>query len=159
HQIDEDESAPCLNADRIQREVFFADAVVFAEMRRSAQPAVKFVRPRMIRTADHIRERAGRCAMLARIELGPLVEHEAAAAMAAHVEVSGQRTVFRSNDEHALSSDVELQVITQPWNFFFPPRAKPLAPENALLLSPEDDGREIRVAGKRALKSHDRLAF
>src|SRR5215469_128492 len=158
HQIDEYETAPRFNADWIERKVFFAHAVGFSDVWSGTQTPVEFVRPRVVRTANRISEIPARRAIQIAVELRALVEHQPAPAMPAHVEVRGEPAIFGAHDKHALTGDVELQVVAGCGDFFFPPRAEPLVPEDTLLLAPEDLGREIRFARKRTLESHPAVA-
>src|SRR5215469_383478 len=154
HQIDEYETAPRLNADWIQRKVFFADAIGFRDIRSGAQAPVEFVRPRVVRAANRVSEIPTRRAIHIAVELRALVENQPAPSMPAHVEVRGEAPVLGAHDKHALTSDVKLEEVAGCGNFFFPRRAEPLMPENALLLAPEDLGREIRFARQRTLERH-----
>src|ERR1700682_1408800 len=75
------------------------------------------------------------------------------ASVAAHIVMSLQLSLRRSNDENALSRHFQHLVIPWPGKLLFTPRAKPFLREDQIFLAVENLRRGVVVAGERFLQS------
>jgi hypothetical protein len=86
-EMEEDEAAPRVHADRMEREGVLGESIVFVEKRGGAELALERVRPGVVRAADGARE------------VAPLaVGDELGAAVPADVVVRGERAVPRPHE-------------------------------------------------------------
>jgi hypothetical protein len=134
-QVHEDEAAPGLDGRGVQRELLPPEPVSLGQEWRDPELPVEAVRPRVVRTTDRALEAPVRDAGVD--VRGRRVQHEAGAAMPAHVVVRPEVAGAGRDDPETLARDVDVEEVARDAERLRPPDEEPLAVEDRLRLALE----------------------
>jgi hypothetical protein len=151
-QVQEHESAPGVDGDRVQADRSLVESGRAGHMRGGDQAAVQVVGPLVIRAHDAA---AGADPALHRHPRGGGGAGDAAelsAAVTAYIVEGAQRSAGVAHQQNAFTDDVEQLVVAGRGEFFLAADAQPLAREDPFLLELENAHVAIPPRGQRPLE-------